>query len=101
MAATSITVQQYEQAEREVIREEERRGFMVHATAYVLVNILLVAINLILIAQTSDDFIWFVFPLVGWGFGLAMHYLFGVRRMESNITERQHRIEERAERLAA
>jgi hypothetical protein len=23
-------------------------------------------------------FLWFYFPLIGWGIGLAMHYLFGV-----------------------
>jgi hypothetical protein len=92
-----ITVRDYERAEREVTQEEARRGFRVHATAYALVNLLLLAINLLVVTQTSEDAIWFVFPLVGWGFGLAMHYIFGVRRLEMVITERQKRIERRAQ----
>jgi uncharacterized membrane protein YdbT with pleckstrin-like domain len=91
-----ITVGEYERAEREVTRAEARRGFRIHATAYVLVNLLLAAINLIVVTQTSEDAIWFVFPLLCWGVGLTMHYVFGVRRLEANITERQARIEQRA-----
>jgi hypothetical protein len=96
MATATISIQQYEQAEREITREEQRRGFRIHATVYALVNTLLIAINLYLITQTSEDFVWFVFPLVGWGIGLAMHYAVGVRRLETNITQWQRRVEERA-----
>ena len=96
MAATTVSLQQYEQAEREITRYEQQRGFRIHATVYVLVNTLLIAINLYLITQTSEDFVWFVFPLVFWGFGLAMHYYFGVYRLEANIASWQHRVEERA-----
>jgi hypothetical protein len=96
MAATTISVRQYEQAEREITREEQHRGFRIHATVYALVNTLLIAINLYLITQTSEGFIWFAFPLVFWGLGLAMHWYFGVYRMEANIAAWQHRVEERA-----
>jgi hypothetical protein len=96
MATATVSVQQYEQAERDLTREDQRRGFRIHATVYALVNTLLIAINLYLIAQTSEDFVWFVFPLVCWGVGLAMHYYFGVYRLEANVTEWQHRIEEHA-----
>jgi len=44
-------------------------GFIVHATIYVLVNLMLMA------ASFSMDRGWAVFPLLGWGFGLAMHGL--------------------------
>jgi hypothetical protein len=37
-----------------------------------------------------------VFPTACWGLGLAMHYSFGVYRMEANITAWQQRIEARA-----
>ena len=95
MAAT-ISVQDYERAERELKREEARRGFRLHSTVYVAINLMLIAINLLVIAATSATMIWFVYPLVGWGIGLTMHYIFGVRLIDAEITERQERVERRA-----
>jgi hypothetical protein len=94
--STAITVREYERAEREITRAEVRTGFRAHAIVFALVNLLLAAINLIVVSQTSEDAVWFVFPLACWGVGLTMHYVFGVRRLEANITERQARIEQRA-----
>ena len=52
-----------------------RTGFRIHATAFVGVQLALVAIW-VLVAVLSDDWYpWFVFPLLGWGIGLAAHYL--------------------------
>jgi hypothetical protein len=99
--AAPITLQDYERAERDLVREEERRGFRIHAEVYVTVNLLLFAINMALIAWTDESFLWFVFPLVCWGAGLAAHYAFGVRRLETTITERQRQIESRAVTRAA
>jgi hypothetical protein len=58
----------YERARRRV---RKIRGFYIHATIYVLVNLLLVVINL----STSPSTLWFVWPLFGWGIGLAAHGL--------------------------
>lgn len=44
------------------------RGFRIHGVVFVLVMTLLVVINLL---DTSN--IWVVWPLFGWGAGLAMH----------------------------
>jgi hypothetical protein len=95
--STNITVQDYERAERDLIREEARRGFRAHAIAYTVVNAILLVLNLLVIRFTDDNAYWFMFPLVGWGIGLTMHYVFGVRQLEAQITERQARIEKRAE----
>ncbi len=51
------------------------RGFLVHLFVYVAVNILLVAVNLVATPQS----LWFFWPLLGWGAGLAAHG-FGVWR---------------------
>ena len=66
--------QRYEQARRRV---KELKGFYIHATAYVLVNIGLFIINLL----TSSGTWWFYWPLLGWGIGLGVHALsvFGLR----------------------
>ena len=44
-------------------------GVMVHATVYVLVNAALALIQY----RVSPDVAWNLFPLAGWGLGLALH----------------------------
>lgn len=46
-----------------------RRGFWIHLTAFLLVNALLLAINLI----ATSGHLWFQWPLLGWGTGLIAH----------------------------
>ena len=88
-----ISAEEYERAERELTLAEWRRGWMIHATIYAFVTTGLVVLNVLLVAFTETSFYWFPFPLVGWGIGLAMHYLFGVRRADTEIRARQARIE--------
>lgn len=47
------------------------KGFYIHATQYVLVNSLLIAINLL----TWHHYFWAIWPILGWGIGLASHGL--------------------------
>ncbi len=56
----------YQRAKR---RAEAKIGFYIHLAVYVGVNILLVIINL----STSPRYIWFIWPLLGWGIGLFFH----------------------------
>lgn len=76
---------------------EALRGFYGHATAYALVNAGLLLINLL----TSPAYLWVVWPLLGWGIGLASHALgvFG-GRFGRDSKERQLRrlIDERERR---
>jgi hypothetical protein len=91
----AFTVEQYEQAELEVETESARRGFLIHAAIYVVIQAALITINLVV----ASEFIWFPFPLIGWGVGLTMHYLFGYRWVGREIQRRQAVVEERALRL--
>jgi hypothetical protein len=50
-------------------RVRAKLGLIAHATTYVLVMVLLAAINL----MTDRTRLWFVWPLLGWGIGLAWH----------------------------
>jgi hypothetical protein len=59
-------IEAYERARKRV---HQIKGFYVHATVYVLVNALLAIINL----ATSRGEVWFLWPLFGWGIGLAAH----------------------------
>ncbi|AGC78456.1 2TM domain-containing protein [Nonlabens dokdonensis] len=55
---------------RAVEKVEEIRAFYNHAIIYVVINILLIAVNYY---HNEWSFIWFIFPLLGWGIGLAAH----------------------------
>jgi len=75
--------------ETELRRQAERRadmklGFRAHLFAYVLVNAGLVAMNLI---QTPNGYFWAIWPILGWGLGLAAHYV-AVFHFASNMRER-------------
>jgi len=50
-----------------VSRLKKKRDFATHALIYLLVNSFLVVIW----AVTSGDFFWPIFPIAGWGIGLA------------------------------
>ena len=56
----------YQRAKR---RTEAKIGFYIHLAVYVGVNILLIIINL----SISPQYIWFKWPLLGWGIGLFFH----------------------------
>ncbi len=45
------------------------RGFLIHFSVYVLVNVILTAVNLL----TTPDKLLFYWPLIGWGVGLLGH----------------------------
>jgi 2TM domain len=87
-----ITLADYKAADRQLEREQARRGFTIHAIVYALVMTGLIILNL----TVATEFPWAVFPLVGWGIGLTAYYLFGLRWADKAITDRQARIEQRA-----
>jgi hypothetical protein len=61
--------------ERDPLREaakeslKKKAEFRTHVLAYVLVNAFLVVIW----AVTSSGYFWPIFPIAGWGIGLALH----------------------------
>ena len=65
-----------EELSRAKKRVKAKKDFYQHLMSYAIVNSFLFALNLI----TSPGYLWFVFPLMGWGVGLAFHYVgvFGI-----------------------
>ncbi len=57
-------------------RVKAKKDFYQHLMSYAIVNLFLFAINII----TYPGYLWFVFPMLGWGIGLAFHYVgvFGI-----------------------
>ena len=50
-------------------RVEEIKGFYGNLIAYIVVNIGLMVINLL----TSPGYLWFFWPMLGWGIGVLFH----------------------------
>jgi uncharacterized protein (DUF486 family) len=50
---------------------EEKSDFYIHFVIYIVVNLFLIAIWWATLGP--DGFPWFVFPLFGWGIGIAAH----------------------------
>lgn len=90
----SITLADYKKAYRKMSARKTKIGFIINLTAYVIVNSLLTTINMLFVPQ----FIWFIFPLVGWGIGLAMHYTFGVRLFDRLMTAEEAKAESLAKK---
>jgi hypothetical protein len=68
--------ERYEQAKKRV---EELRSFYSHLLVYLAVNAGLFLLNII----TAPRHLWFYWPLIGWGIGLAIHgfSVFGTRKI--------------------
>ncbi len=88
-------LEQYKKAYREIVKEEERRGFISHLISYIFINAGLIFINL----MYSPEFLWFVFPLTFWGIGLIMHYLYAIKWLERILREREAKAEYRIKEI--
>ena len=82
----------YKQARKRV---EEKKGFFVHLTVYICVNIGLV---LIWAFAAGGGYPWFIWPLGGWGIGILFHFL-GVFVFSRPTGWERREIEKEAERL--
>ena len=74
-------LKKYENAKKRV---KELKGFYSHLASYILIISFLCFINL----RFSPEHIWFYWPMLGWGIGLASHGIsvFGISK---NWEERQ------------
>ena len=74
------------------LRACAKLGVIRHALTYLLVMALLVAVNLV----SRGQHLWFVWPLLGWGFGLLSHalgvFVFGRgTRLRERLVDREMR----------
>jgi hypothetical protein len=85
-----------ETSDKELLRAWKRRArmrFLRHFITYVLVIAMLAFINMI----TTPAFPWFAIVALGWGIGIAMHFLNTFFADEERVLDRERR---RAEKLA-
>ena len=60
---------EFDRKQAAIKRLEAKRGFSKHLVVYVIVNALLVVIW----AVTGRGYFWPIWPLAGWGIGVAVH----------------------------
>jgi hypothetical protein len=84
----SPTLTAYQAAERDISVREARTGIRVHATVYAIVIPLLALVNLVVV----PEFLWFFFPMLGWGLGLTLHFFFGYRRAGEQVARHQAQV---------
>lgn len=72
----------YEEARRIWI-QKKRSSFKEHLMAYLIINGFLVGINLFTLGNLS----WALFPIMGWGIGLAFDYQESYHSSEEKIDE--------------
>ena len=58
----------YQRAQK---RAEAKVGFYVHLAIYIAVSIVLIVVNV----STANEYLWFKWPIIGWGIGVFFHAL--------------------------
>lgn len=71
MAEEKVTADRRERALQRQFRAVQRQGYFSHLTTFICVQLFLFVIN----AITSPHELWFIWPLLSWGLGLAGHTL--------------------------
>lgn len=89
---STISLEQYERAEREAAVSGAKRGVVVHAVVTVLVWAVVITLNI----TVADEFPWAIFPVAGMGIGLLAHWWFGYRQVDETVRRHQFEIERRA-----
>ena len=66
---------------RDILIKEERKKFIIHLAAYIIFIPFMTVLNIMF----TPEKIWFIWPLIGWGSGVIIHYIFGVLRYEKHL----------------
>jgi len=85
-----FSLEGYKKAYRDIVVEDEKRGFSIHLVVYVLVNAMFIVVDLMYPPEY-----WFFYPLTGWGIGILLHYLSAVRGIDRELKDRESKAEYR------
>ncbi|MCL2386476.1 MAG: 2TM domain-containing protein [Defluviitaleaceae bacterium] len=75
-------------------RVEAKRGVMIHVGIYVAVCIFLVLLHL---ATDRGGYFWPIWPIMGWGLGVAIHAVsvfFSMFNFDSAVEKEYHKIKQ-------
>jgi hypothetical protein len=92
---TTVTLREYEHAERVIAHEGARTGLAIHGLLTVLVSAALVLINVAL----APEFPWSPFPVTGMAIGLTVHWWFGYHQLDEQLDSKHVQVEAKALQL--
>lgn len=72
-------------------RAEKKVAFYIHLSVYILVNTFLIITWWF--TSGPNTFPWFIFPLVGWGIAVVLHFLnvvYAGSRFVEKLTEKEY-----------
>ncbi|MDI9646187.1 MAG: 2TM domain-containing protein [Archaeoglobales archaeon] len=69
-------LQEFKNTWKTIELEEAKNGFLAHLSAYIIINVFLFILNVLISPQT----LWFYYVTLGWGIGLAFHFIFSRER---------------------
>jgi 2TM domain len=72
--AAERTESEYRRKRRQRSMRRRQKGFRIHATVFVAVQVLLVVVWALQWQLGGTSHPWFLYALLGWGVGLAAHY---------------------------
>lgn len=72
--AAERTESEYQRKRRQRSMRRRQKGFRIHATVFVAVQVLLVVVWALQWQLGGTSHPWFLYALLGWGVGLAAHY---------------------------
>ncbi len=84
-----MRIDEYKRTYIDVVKIEERRGFLMHLMSYIFINAIFIAANL----MYSPNVTWFVYPILGWGIGLLIHFLWAFIFSENDVKNKQMKAE--------
>ena len=73
--AVRRTEEEKRQRRRQRHARLQRKGFRIHATVFVSVQVLLLCVWALQWQLGGTEHPWFLYALAGWGIGLAVHYM--------------------------
>ena len=76
-------------------RVKARRELLAHVSVYVITNLALLGIW----AATGAGYPWFLWPMLGWGIGVAFHVMSFVLGLDSDTERDARAIDREMERL--
>ena len=85
----------YREARKAIERTRAVRIFYSHLAAYILGNIFLGSWNALTYFVKDNDTLWFFLPLLFWGVGVIVHYVFALALFEEWWENDERTIDER------
>jgi len=91
----SNNIERYRETKKVVEKRRAVRTFVIHLVAYIVGNMVLGLWNAGTFYLRDNDNLWFWIPLLFWGVGVMVHYVYGVALFDNWWDRDERLVEER------